>query len=429
MSKEKLLKSVYGLVLYCDYQNSLEIFSMINEDWNDTEFHKRLFQACNNIFDRTEKPDLVTVVGEFRKYEWFTASLVGELSLLTSNIPSDALMSVKSTISQIEYIEQVETASKMTSKVNDLILTENFNPSVFAELVDEAKNDMLKGFKIGKSNSEVLLDVIEKHNQAKKGIVNGLDLGFHPLKGRVLLEDVDVMIIGARPGMGKSIVGVQLCKNLGISQGKKVAYFALEMSSQQMMRRLAANLADIDSNKIKFGEMTEEEQQRVYSIQSLEQLDNIKFFDTSKDIRQMRMDLSEMKMQGGLDVVIIDYLQKIDCKGGNNLHEKVSKISDGVKRIAQNLKVPVIAFAQLSRAVETRGGDKRPILSDLKESGDIEQDASIVGFLWRPAYYGFNQDDEGNDLKNVCELIIAKNREGERGTFELTIDLATSKIF
>lgn len=429
MSKEKLLKSVYGLVLYCDYQNSLEIFSMIKEEWNDTQLHKRLFEACNNIFDRTEKPDLVTVIGEFRKLEWFKPSLVGELSLLTSKIPSDALIFVKRTISQIEYIEQVETASKMTSKVNDLILTDNFNPSVFAELVDEAKNDMLKGFKIDKSNSEVLLDVIEKHNQAKKGIVNGLDLGFHPLKGRVLLEDVDVMIIGARPGMGKSIVGVQLCKNLGIVQGKKVAYFALEMSSAQMMRRLAANLADVDSNKIKFGEMTEDEQQRVYSIQSLEQLENIKFFDTSKDIRQMRMDLSEMKMQGGLDVVIIDYLQKIDAKGGNNLHEKVSKISDGVKRIAQNLKVPVIAFAQLSRAVETRGGDKRPILSDLKESGDIEQDASIVGFLWRPAYYGFNTDDEGNDLSNVCELIIAKNREGERGTFELTIDLATSKIF
>ena len=135
MSKEKLLKSVYGLVLYCDYPNSLEIFSMIHEDWNDTNFHKQLYQACNNIFDRTEKPDLVTVVGEFRRLELFTPSLVGDLSLLTSNIPSDALMSVKRTISQIEYIEQVETARKMTSKVNDFILTDNFNPCAFTDLV------------------------------------------------------------------------------------------------------------------------------------------------------------------------------------------------------------------------------------------------------------------------------------------------------
>ena len=320
-------------------------------------------------------------------------------------------------------------ATKATHKINTLITTENFDASKFSEIVDNAKDQMITGTKEELSNDEALLNIIDKHDKAKNGQVSGLDLGMHPMRNKVLLEDVDVMVIGARPGMGKTACGVQLAINFGIKQGLQVAYFALEMSKEQMMRRVAANIANVDSNKIKFGEMDENEKKRVYSMQGMDGLDNIKIFDTSKDIRQIRMDLSEMKMTQGLDVVIIDYLQKIDAKAGKSLHEKISGISDGVKRIAQNMKVPVIAFAQLSRAVETRGGDKRPILSDLKESGDIEQDASIVGFLWRPAYYGFMQDEEGNDTTNMIELIIAKNREGERGTYQLTIDLTTSKLF
>lgn len=429
MKIEELLDTVYGLVLTCNFQTSCEIFTMIDEEWNQKEFHKQLYTSINNLIDRVENPDLITVVMEFRKHEWFKASVAADISSLTINIPSDALMMVRSVISQIEYIKQVETATNVTTKINNLISTDNFDASKFVDIVDSAKDKMISGAKEEITNDEALLSIIAKHDKAKQGDVSGIDLGFHQMKNKVLIEDVDVMIIGARPGMGKTALGIQLSINFGIKQNLKVAYFALEMSKEQMIRRVAANIACVNSNKIKFGEMNEQEKNRVYSMQGMEGLDNIKIFDTSKDIRQIRMDLSEMKMSEGLDVIIIDYLQKIDERSGKSLHEKVSKISDGVKRIAQNMKIPVIAFAQLSRAVETRGGDKRPILSDLKESGDIEQDASIVGFLWRPAYYGFMEDELGNDQSNVLELIIAKNREGERGTYQLSIDLTTSKVF
>ena len=429
MKTNKLLDTIYGLILFCDFQTCCDIHAMINEDWNELDFHKKLYKVTSDLIGSVENPDLVTVVSAFKKNEWFKPSLIGDISILTSQLPSDSLMMVRRVISDIEYIKQVETATNATSKINNLILSENFDASKFGDIVDSAKDNMTSGISNEISNDEALLNIIEKHDKAKNGHVTGLDLGFHTLRNKVLLEEVDVMVIGARPGMGKTACGVQLAINFGIKQNLKVAYFALEMSREQMIRRVSANLAAVDSNKIKFGEMSDAEKNRMYTIQGMEGFDNIKIFDTSKDIRQIRMDLSQMKMNEGLDVVIIDYLQKIDEKGGNSLHEKVSKISDGVKRIAQNMKIPVIAFAQLSRAVETRGGDKRPILSDLKESGDIEQDASIVGFLWRPAYYGFMQDEEGNDTTNMIELIIAKNREGERATYPLTIDLTTSKLF
>jgi len=429
MNTNKLLDRIYGLILYCDFKTACDVHGMINEDWNTTDLHKKLYKITSDLISRFENPDLVSVVQELKRNDWFKAELAAQISGLTSKLPSDSLMMVRRTIYEIEYIKQIETANLTAQKITDLASSDNFDASKFADIVDLAKDKMISGSTVELSNDELLLNIIEKHDKASKGELNGLDLGFYPLQNRVLLEEVDVMIIGARPGMGKSICGVQLAINFGIKQKLRVAYFALEMSAEQMMRRIIANLATVDSNKMKIGQMSEAEKKRVYSVQGLEGLDNIKIFDTSKDIRQIRMDLSQMKMDGGIDVVIIDYLQKIDCKSGKSLHEKVSKISDGVKRIAQNMKIPVIAFAQLSRAVETRGGDKRPILSDLKESGDIEQDASIVGFLWRPAYYGFMQDDEGNDTTNIIELIIAKNREGERGTYQLTIDLATSKLF
>lgn len=429
MRKKELLDLIYGLILFSNFDVATEVHSMINDQWNNDPFHKKLYQVITESIDDQENPDLVSVVLAFKKHSWYNSKIPQKLSLLTSQIPSDSLLTIRKTIADLEYIRQVETANNAMSEIKGFIDSENFDPSKFVEIVDDAKDAMIVSKTKEISNSEALLDVIEQHNKAKIGEMKGVDLGFHVLKGRVFLEEVDVMIIGARPGMGKTAFGVQLCVNMGIRQGLNVAYFALEMSRTQMMRRLAANLSGVDSNRIKFGEMNEHESKRVYDIQTIEELGNVKFFDTSKDLREIRMNLSEMKMQQGLDVVIIDYIQKIDEKGGNNLHEKVSKISDGVKRIAQNLKVPVIAFAQLSRSVENRGGDKIPILSDLKESGDIEQDASIVGFLWRPSYYGFMQDEMGNDTSNICKLIIAKNREGEQGSYDFMIDLKTSKLF
>jgi len=234
----------------------------------------------------------------------------------------------------------------------------------------------------------------------------------------------DLIIIAARPGMGKTAFVVSAMRNAAVDFKHPVAIFSLEMSSIQLVNRLISAEAELDSEKIKKGDLKDYEWEQL--VHKTNKLTNAPIFidDTpGLTILELRAKCRRLKAQHNVELIIIDYLQLMSGdsggKGSGNREQEIAAISRALKSIAKELNVPVIALSQLSRAVETRGGDKRPQLSDLRESGSIEQDADMVMFLYRPEYYGITEDSSGMPTTGLGEVIIAKHRNGSLDTVPL----------
>jgi replicative DNA helicase len=236
------------------------------------------------------------------------------------------------------------------------------------------------------------------------------------------LQESELIIIAARPSMGKTAWAINIAENAAVRGGKVVAVFSLEMSKASLLRRMLASQALVNSKAIQTGMLMREDRAKL--ISGLEKLMESKIFidDTPGiTLAEMRAKARRLKQQQGkLDLIVIDYLQLMtgsssNAKGFENRTQEVSAISRGLKALAKEMKVPVVALSQLSRASEQRGGDKKPLLSDLRESGSIEQDADVVCFIHREEYY----DRENEDLKGKAEIIIAKQRNGPTGVVSL----------
>jgi replicative DNA helicase len=236
------------------------------------------------------------------------------------------------------------------------------------------------------------------------------------------LQESELIIIAARPSMGKTAWAINIAENAAVRGGKVVAVFSLEMSKASLLRRMLASQALVNSKAIQTGMLMREDRTKL--ISGLERLMESKLFidDTPGiTLAEMRAKARRLKQQHGqLDMIVIDYLQLMtgsntNSKGFENRTQEVSAISRGLKALAKEMKVPVVALSQLSRASEQRGGDKKPLLSDLRESGSIEQDADVVCFIHREEYY----DRENEDLKGKAEIIIAKQRNGPTGIIHL----------
>ena len=236
------------------------------------------------------------------------------------------------------------------------------------------------------------------------------------------LQESELIIIAARPSMGKTAWAINIAENAAVRGGKVVAVFSLEMSKASLLRRMLASQALVNSKAIQTGMLMREDRAKL--ISGLEKLMESKIFidDTPGiTLAEMRAKARRLKQQQGkLDLIVIDYLQLMtgsssNAKGFENRTQEVSAISRGLKALAKEMKVPVVALSQLSRASEQRGGDKKPLLSDLRESGSIEQDADVVAFIHREEYY----DRENEELKGKAEIIIAKQRNGPTGSIQL----------
>jgi replicative DNA helicase len=236
------------------------------------------------------------------------------------------------------------------------------------------------------------------------------------------LQESELIIIAARPSMGKTAWAINIAENAAVRGGKVVAVFSLEMSKASLLRRMLASQALVNSKAIQTGMLMRDDRAKL--IKGLELLMESKIFidDTPGiTLAEMRAKARRLKQQQGtLDLIVIDYLQLMtgsssNAKGFENRTQEVSAISRGLKALAKEMKVPVVALSQLSRASEQRGGDKKPLLSDLRESGSIEQDADVVCFIHREEYY----DRENEDLKGKAEIIIAKQRNGPTGSIQL----------
>jgi len=260
------------------------------------------------------------------------------------------------------------------------------------------------------------LDQIEIARQNTSG-VSGVPTGFTALD-RVTSgwQNSDMIVVAARPGMGKTAFVLSMARNMAVEFQRPVALFSLEMSSVQLVQRLIASETEIDAEKLRKGNLADHEFHQLH--QRISRIAEAPIFidDTpALSVFELRAKCRRLKAQHGIQMIIIDYLQLMtaggDNKGGNR-EQEISTISRSIKQIAKELDVPVIALSQLSRQVETRGGDKRPLLSDLRESGAIEQDADIVAFIYRAEYYGINEDADGNPTQGKAEIIIAKHRNG-----------------
>ena len=225
--------------------------------------------------------------------------------------------------------------------------------------------------------------------------------------------------------MGKTAFTMAVARNAAIEFKKGVAFFSLEMSSLQLVNRLISMETEIASEKLRKGQLEDYEWQQLHA--SVDKLSEVPLYidDTPGiSIFELRAKCRRLKMQHDIQMVIVDYLQLMTGGGDNkgNREQEISMISRGLKGLAKELGVPVIALSQLSRAVETRGGSKRPQLSDLRESGAIEQDADIVSFIYRPEYYEILEDEDGNSLKGIGEIIVAKHRNGALDSVRLKWD-------
>jgi replicative DNA helicase len=233
----------------------------------------------------------------------------------------------------------------------------------------------------------------------------------------------DLIIVAARPGMGKTAFTLSLAKNAA-EHNFPVALFSLEMASVQLVTRIISMDCEIESGKLRNGQMEDYEWQKLHA--SVDRLANVPIYidDTPGiNIFELRAKCRRLKQNHDIKMIIIDYLQLMTGAptkgGGGNREQEISGISRALKALAKELEVPVMALSQLSRAVETRGGSKRPMLSDLRESGAIEQDADIVTFIYRPGYYEMEDEDDFDTPKDLAEIIIAKHRNGGLGTVNL----------
>jgi replicative DNA helicase len=270
------------------------------------------------------------------------------------------------------------------------------------------------------------LEEIQARKNHKDGLT-GIPSGFTNLD-RVTSgwQKSDLVIIAARPAMGKTAFVVSALRNAAVDHGHAVAIFSLEMSSVQLVNRLISGEAELEGEKIKKGNLAEHEwAQLVHKTANLTKAPIFIDDTPALSILELRAKCRRLKQQHDIQLIVIDYLQLMSGDssksggGGGNREQEIASISRSLKNLAKELSVPVIALSQLSRAVETRGGDKRPQLSDLRESGSIEQDADMVMFLYRPEYYGITQDENGMPTQGIGEVIIAKHRNGSLENVQL----------
>ena len=389
--------------------------------------HQFIYAAMHDLFANTKPVDLITVTNRLQKNgELEAAGGVAYISQLTNRVASSAHIEFHARILAEKFIK------RELIKVSSEIIRDSFDETtdVF-EVLNKAESNL---FQIGESNmtkqassmeSNVGLAIaeIEKARNNPDGI-SGTPSGFNDLdKITSGWQKSDMIVIAARPGMGKTALVLSMARNTAVDYNMGVAVFSLEMSAVQLVKRLIAGEARIDSEKLRKGNLADHEFQQLHSRITKLSAAPIFIDDTPAiSIFDFRAKCRRLKAQHDIQLVIIDYLQLMsakDGKGSGNREQEISNISRSIKEIAKELNIPIIALAQLSRSVEQRGGDKKPILSDLRESGAIEQDADIVSFIYRPDYYGIVKDDDGNSNHGIGEIIIAKHRNGKTGRVRL----------
>ncbi|TYA52497.1 replicative DNA helicase [Formosa maritima] len=398
-----------------------EVIDILSPDSFYKEAHQHIFEAIFQLFENSEPVDLLTVSSQLKKNS--KLDLVGGdfyLISLTQKVSSSAHIEFHARIILQKFIQ------RSLIKISSEIIEDSYDETqdVF-DLLDRAESKLYEVTQGNiKKSSETAQELVI---QAKKKIeeisnkegLSGIPSGFTKLdKLTSGWQESDLIIVAARPGMGKTALTLSMARNIAVNQNIPVAFFSLEMASVQLIMRLISSETGLSSEKLRTGKLEKHEWEQLnVKVKSLEKAPLFIDDTPSLSIFDLRAKARRLSSQHGIKLIVVDYLQLMTAGGsqkGGNREQEISTISRNLKALAKELSVPVIALSQLSRAVETRGGSKRPLLSDLRESGAIEQDADIVSFIYRPEYYKIDEwdDEERTPTEGQAEFIIAKHRNG-----------------
>ena len=425
-------ESVLGACFLSKYALQKACESLTPDSFYD-EKNGKIFAAMNALVDEKTPIDITTVTGYLKKNNQLTE--IGGVEYLTE------VLNFVPTASNIDYyIKNVEDASilrKLIETATDIASEGYRTDETVNEILDNSEKKILNIVKNRKSSEfRSIKDILQKTQSdlerlsEHKGEVTGLATGWYDIdKLTTGLHPNELIIIAARPAMGKTVFALNLATHAAMTQDKSVALFNLEMSAEQLAMRIISSLGQVDGFKLRTGNLMNIDWKRINEAVSQLSNTNLVMDDTPGiTIGEIRAKCRRLaSSEKGLALVVIDYLQLISGgkNYGANRQQEVSDISRSLKTLAMELQVPVIALSQLSRSVEARE-DKRPIMSDLRESGSIEQDADIVAFLYRDDYY--KKEARNEDNTSIVELIIGKHRNGPTATVELLFKKDTSTM-
>lgn len=419
-----LEEAVLGAIML-DKDGLTSVIDILRKESFYKDQHQYIYEAMLDLFEKSQAIDILTVHEALKKAgKLDEVGGVNYLMDLTNKVSSAANIEFHARIVAQKYIQR-ELIRVSTKTIKD-----SFEDStdVF-ELLDDAERSLFEiteqnlstGFESLKALAVKARNEIETVSAKADGLT-GVPTGFEELdKMTSGWQKSDLIIVAARPGMGKTAYTLSLAHNAA-KYGKGVAIFSLEMANLQLVNRLIAMEAEIDSRSLRNGDLSTEEWDRLHA--AVERLSELPIFidDTPGiNIFELRAKCRRLKQNHNIQMIIIDYLQLMTSapnQSKGNREQEISTISRSLKGLAKELNVPVMALSQLSRAVETRGGNKRPQLSDLRESGAIEQDADMVTFIYRPDYYEIEPEDS-NVPRDAAEIIISKHRNGSLGSVYL----------
>ncbi|MDA9937392.1 replicative DNA helicase, partial [Flavobacteriaceae bacterium] len=416
----ELEEAVLGAMLI-DKKGVDEVIDILQPDAFYKTSHQLIFEAIYQLFQDSQPIDLLTVSSELRKKGKLEA-VGGEFYLvqLSQRVASSAHIEFHARIILQKFIQRslirisneiIESAYKESTDVFDLL------DEAESKLYDVTQGNIKKS---SETAQNLVLEAKKKIEEiSKRDGLSGVSTGFEKLdKLTSGWQPSDLIIIAARPGMGKTALTLSMARNIAVGKQIPVAFFSLEMSSVQLITRLISSETGLSSEKLRTGKLADHEWQQLnVKVTDLEKAPLFIDDTPSLSIFDLRAKARRLSSQHGIKLIVVDYLQLMTAgastKTGNR-EQEISTISRNLKALAKELNIPVIALSQLSRAVETRGGTKRPMLSDLRESGAIEQDADIVSFIYRPEYYNIDEwdDDERTPSQGQAEFIVAKHRNG-----------------
>ena len=416
----ELEEAVLGAMLI-DKKGVDEVIDLLEPGAFYKTAHQNIFESILNLFQNSQPIDLLTVSSDLRK-NGKLESIGGDYYLvqLTQRVASSAHIEFHARIILQKYIQ------RSLIRISNEIIESSYKDSIDVfDLLDEAESklyDVAQGnIKKSSDTAQNLVILAKKKIEeiANKEGLSGIATGFEKLDSLTSgWQPSDLIIIAARPGMGKTALTLSMARNIAVTKETPVAFFSLEMSSVQLITRLISAETGLSSEKLRTGKLADHEWKQLnVKVGDLEKAPLFIDDTPALSIFDLRAKARRLASQHGIKLIIVDYLQLMtagsNSKAGNR-EQEISSISRNLKALAKELDIPIIALSQLSRAVETRGGTKRPQLSDLRESGAIEQDADIVSFIYRPEYYGIEEWDDEEHTSSVAqaEFIVAKHRNG-----------------
>jgi replicative DNA helicase len=395
--------------------------------------HQLIYKTIYELFSQGHHTDIVTVSIALKKSGNIDiVGGVGYISNLTNMVNSSATLE-----SNIRYLQELAIRREIINlsvQVQDLAYKDQSDGFEVLNMIQSRLNQLTKGLDNGRTKHiSVIMKECFEHLEAsmnKQGIT-GVKTGFSAIDNITGgFQPQDLIIMAARPGMGKTALVVSMAKNMAVMFNQPVALFSLEMSDRQLVNRIiAGEVMEFSSNQLNRGAIEQHEFELI--AQKTNNLWNCPVYidDTAGlNTATFRTKSFRLVAEFGVKCIIVDYLQLMKGEGKGNREQEISEISRTLKMVAKELNIPIIALSQLSRSVESRGGDKRPMLSDLRESGAIEQDADIVTFIYRPEYYNITEDENGMSTKGTAEVIFSKHRSGSLGTVILKFQSKFAKF-